>query len=216
VIENKQRHELEWLKEDALRVGPGREPKFVDTWHCKRCDGYWRSIRSQVPGVDQERARELGLGDVMEYLDADPCKAPASATAEAIAAASRPAPLTIEVKMPFGDRYDIGRAVSEALADYHRQTWQMPSSDPGDEQPAGPSVELDKVVTVRATYPFASDEQTTPRPTFPATDARVSIGGRDVPFPSDPITIPPSRPCYVCGADTGVTREGVPLCVGCR
>jgi hypothetical protein len=30
------------------------------------------------------------------------------------------------------------------------------------------------------------------------------------------LILPPSRPCYVCGADTGVTRDGVPLCVGCR
>ena len=28
--------------------------------------------------------------------------------------------------------------------------------------------------------------------------------------------LPRVRPCYVCDADTGVTREGVPMCIKCR
>jgi hypothetical protein len=58
----------------------------------------------------------------------------------------------------------------------------------------------------------------------PAEEANVTIADLDTAARASmdcgdeqpDLTIPPIRPCYVCDADTGVTREGVPMCIKCR
>lgn len=73
-LSNKQGHELEFVCEQAL--GGQSEPKALDTWQCKRCKKFWRSVRRTGPGIDREAETDLGLRDVKDYLDVDDCAAP--------------------------------------------------------------------------------------------------------------------------------------------
>jgi hypothetical protein len=70
-VSNKQGHELEWVSETPL--GKQSETKALDTWQCKRCKMYWKSVRLSGPEVNRETETNLGLADIKEYLDADPC-----------------------------------------------------------------------------------------------------------------------------------------------
>ena len=117
--------------------------------------------------------------------------------------------------------------------------------DPGDEQAKAamsgqiivvPAPDNEVIPTPGVTYPTynhtrgdselnpcsiceglmaAQDAEPTPRPVTVEGDVlmRKLESERDT---LCKLILPPTRPCYVCTADTGVTREGVPLCVGCR
>jgi len=195
VIENKQGHELEFVEEHRLNVS-----NVLDTWRCKHCKAFYRTVRSIGPGADREKLTALGLVDIKRYLDVDPCKAPTSATAEAIAAASRPAPLTIEVNMPVGDRAEIGKSINEALVEYYDKTG-MSGSWPGvaeqilDEKYADAFcrfVESEIKATMdRLAANDPGDEQPTPRPTFPAWPITTAPALSNLDDDPTDITIPP-------------------------